>query len=110
LVIAAEVQPPLAAVPARRRAVVRGLRHFSPDVTLLTLEVPDLDGLAYLPGQHVSILMDDGRPRSFSMASAPAGNRFDLHIRRIPGGAFTDARLPALRDGEELAVELPLGA
>ena len=110
LVIEAEVQPPLAAAPARHRAVVAGIRRFSPDVTHLTLELPEFDGFSYLPGQHVSILMEDGRPRSFSMASAPNGNRFDLHIRRIPGGAFTDGRLPGLREGEGLEVELPLGS
>ena len=44
------------------------------------------------------------------MASAPNGNRFDLHIRRIPGGLFTDGRLPALAEGERLDVELPLGS
>lgn len=110
LVIEAEVQPALAAAPVRQRAIVRGIRRFSADVTHLTLEVPDLDGFSYLPGQHVSILLEDGRPRSFSMASAPNGNRFDLHIRRIPGGLFTDSRLPGLAEGEGLDVELPLGS
>lgn len=110
LVIEAEVQPPLATPPARQRAVVHEIRRVAADVTHLTLELPDLAGFDYLPGQHASILMDDGRPRSFSMASAPNGNRFDLHIRRIPGGAFTDGRLPALRPGAALEVELPHGA
>jgi CDP-4-dehydro-6-deoxyglucose reductase len=110
IVIEAEVQPALAAAPARHRAVVAAIRRFSPEVTHLTLDLPEIDGFSYLPGQHVSILMDDGRPRSFSMASAPAGSRFDLHIRRIPGGAFTDGRLPTLREGAELDVELPHGA
>jgi CDP-4-dehydro-6-deoxyglucose reductase len=110
LVIEAEVQPPLATEPARHRATVCGIRRFSPEVTHLTLELPGLDAFSYLPGQHVSILMNDGRPRSFSMASAPQGNRIDLHIRRIPGGAFTDGRLPVLAEGEALDVELPLGS
>ncbi len=110
LVIEAEVQPPLAAAPSRRTAVVRGIRRFAPDVTHLTLELPDAAEFQYLPGQHVSILMEDGRPRSFSIASAPNGNRFDLHIRHIPGGAFTEGRLGALAEGGTLEVELPLGA
>jgi CDP-4-dehydro-6-deoxyglucose reductase len=110
LVIEAEVQPPLAAPPSRQRAVVRDIRHFGPDVAHLTLDLPEVAGFDYLPGQHVAILMDDGRPRSFSMASAPNGSRFDLHIRRIPGGAFTDGLLPALRPGATLDVELPHGA
>ena len=110
LVIEAEVQPPLAAPPSRQRAVVHDIRHFGPDVAHLTLDLPEVAGFDYLPGQHVAILMDDGRPRSFSMASAPNGSRFDLHIRRIPGGAFTDGLLPALRPGATLDVELPHGA
>lgn len=110
LLIEAEVQPPLAAAPARHRAVICGMRRFSSEVTHLMLELPELEGFSYLPGQHVSILMDDGRPRSFSMASAPSGNRLDLHIRRIPGGVFTDGRLPLLKEGERLDVELPLGS
>ena len=87
-----------AASPPRDRSAVSGAS--AADVTHLTLELPGLDAFSYLPGQHVSILMDDGRPRSFSMASAPNGNRFDLHIRRIPGGVFTDGRLPGLTEGE----------
>jgi len=110
LVIEAEVQPALASNPTRRQAIVRGIRRFSPDVTQLTLELPGLDSFTYLPGQHVSILLEDGAPRSFSLASAPKDNRFDLHIRRIPGGVFTDRRLPALVEGEHLDVELPLGS
>lgn len=110
LVIEAEVQTALVMPPVRRRAIVRGIRRFSPDVTHLALEVPDLDGFSYLPGQHVAILLEDGRPRSFSMASAPNGNRFDLHIRRIPGGLFTEGRLPGMCEGEGLDVELPLGS
>ncbi len=110
LLIEAEVRPPLAAPPSRCRAVVRAVRRFSPDVTHLTLELPEAEDFAYLPGQHVAILMEDGRPRSFSMASAPRGNRFDLHIRRIPGGAFTEGRLATLAEGETLDVEIPHGA
>jgi CDP-4-dehydro-6-deoxyglucose reductase, E3 len=110
LVIEAEVQPALAAEPVRRQATVCGIRRFTSDVTHLILELHDIDAFSYLPGQHVSVLMDDGRPRSFSMASAPNRKRFDLHIRRIPGGKFTDGRLPSLKEGERLDVEVPLGS
>ncbi|MCB1499389.1 MAG: 2Fe-2S iron-sulfur cluster binding domain-containing protein [Bauldia sp.] len=110
LVIEAEVRPALAQPPARRAAVVSGIEPLADDVTRLTLELPDLDRFDFLPGQHIQVLMGDGRPRSFSMASAPTGNRFDLHIRRIPGGAFTDVQLPSLAEGDTLDVELPLGS
>lgn len=110
LLVEADVQPALAVAPLRHRATVCGIRRFSAEVTHLVLELPGLDAFSYLPGQHVSVLMDDGRPRSFSIASPPNGNRFDLHIRRIPGGVFTDGQLPGLTEGARLDVELPLGS
>jgi CDP-4-dehydro-6-deoxyglucose reductase, E3 len=110
LVIEATVQPALAVPPARHKAIVHAIEPFGPDVTHLTLELPGLEAFTYLPGQHVSILLEDGRPRSFSMASAPKGNLFDLHVRRIPGGVFTEGRLPSLTPGDSLDVELPLGS
>ncbi len=110
LIIEAQVQPPLAANPTRQKAIVRSADAFSADVVHLTLELPELPSFKYLPGQHLSILLEDGRPRSFSMASAPRENIVDLHVRRIPGGFFTNGRLPRLTPGEILDVELPLGS
>jgi CDP-4-dehydro-6-deoxyglucose reductase len=43
------------------------------------------------------------------MASVPEGNAVDFHIRRIPGGRFTDRALAQLQPGDTLEVELPLG-
>jgi CDP-4-dehydro-6-deoxyglucose reductase len=110
LVIEADMFPPLAAEPQRRTARVRSVEPFSETVTHLTLELPGVEAFAFLPGQHVSIFLDDGRPRSFSMASAPHGNVIDFHVRRIPGGVFTDGRLAGLAPGDALEVELPLGS
>ena len=93
----------------RRRAVVRGLRQWTPQVVNLELEV-EADGLQFLPGQYMNVLLEDGTHRSFSMASAPAGNRVDFHVRQIPGGRFTEAGLRRLATGDRLDVEIPLGA
>ena len=70
---------------------------------------PERARFLFRPGQYMNVLLDDGVHRSFSMASAPAGNQVDFHVRRIPGGRFTDRGLRGLAAGDRLAVEIPLG-
>jgi CDP-4-dehydro-6-deoxyglucose reductase len=97
------------APPARLcTATVRSLRQWTRDIAGLELEV-DVDKLDFLPGQYMNILLDDGSRRSFSMASPACGNRVDFHVRRIPGGRFTDAHLSRLAVGDRLDVQVPLG-
>jgi CDP-4-dehydro-6-deoxyglucose reductase len=57
----------------------------------------------------MNVHLEDGSHRSFSMASAPNGNLADFHVRRIPGGRFTEGHLAQLQPGDMLDVELPLG-
>lgn len=95
---------------ARHAAVVRAVAPVSPLVARLILEIPDVERVDFLPGQHMNIIMPDGGARSFSMASKPSGNRIDFHIRRIERGAFTDLRLSRLKPGDALDVELPFGS
>lgn len=105
----ARAQPDLP--PSERcTAVVESVRALSPLVMRLSVRIPDSENLTYLPGQYMNVVLPDGNTRSFSMASKPEGNRVDFHIRRIEGGHFTDGRLPALRAGDTLSVELPLGS
>lgn len=110
IVASAEVLPSTRPTPELHRATVKSIEALSNDVVHLVLELPDDTEFTYLPGQYVNILTDDGAPRSFSMASQPAAGLIDLHIRRIPGGSFTQARLAALKPGDTLDVELPHGA
>jgi CDP-4-dehydro-6-deoxyglucose reductase len=91
-------------------ATVESVRAMAADVLHLRLRLPDAAELLYQPGQYMNILLGDGRHRSFSMASRPDGLRVDFHVRRIPGGQFTDARLAALSPGDHLPVEIPLGS
>jgi CDP-4-dehydro-6-deoxyglucose reductase len=95
--------------PTRLRASVEEVCAMGPDVTRLRLRLPDDAGLVYLPGQYMNVQLEGGRHRSFSMASKPGGNSVDFHVRRIPGGVFTDRQLASLCGGSALEVELPLG-
>ncbi|HVL36076.1 MAG TPA: 2Fe-2S iron-sulfur cluster-binding protein [Burkholderiales bacterium] len=96
------------APPARLTATVAAVAPLGPDVFRLRLraEAP----LAYLPGQYVKLRLPGGATRNFSMASAPDGGALEFHIRRIPGGRFTDGALQALHPGEPVELELPHGA
>jgi CDP-4-dehydro-6-deoxyglucose reductase len=79
------------------------------NVALLHLRLPR-DKLDYLAGQHLEILLPDGRRRAFSIANAPDHERLlELHVRHVPGGDFTDLVFASLKPGDELDIEVPLG-
>lgn len=103
-----------APAPARRRKTrVLSTAPLGPDVTRLVLGFADEEPWAFRPGQYVDVFPGDAGPRSFSIASrsgaVEASRQLELHIRRIEGGYFTQTRLSALRAGDVLDVEGPLG-
>jgi CDP-4-dehydro-6-deoxyglucose reductase, E3 len=107
--VAIAVERAPVAEPSRQMALVTDVSPFCDSVTHLSLVLPDLDALEYRPGQHMNVFLEDGTCRSFSMASPPDGNAVDFHIRRVPGGRFTDGLIGSLQPGDVLDVELPLG-
>jgi len=91
-----------------RVARIEALAH---DVTLLQLRLPAAERLQFLAGQYIDLLLRDGRRRSFSLANAPHDDEFlELHVRRIPGGRFSDELLGTLREKSLLRFEGPLGS
>lgn len=109
LVIDARLRPEGWIAPDLYLATIAGIDLLSHDVAHLTLTVPEAAEIAYHPGQYLNVMLDDGAPRSFSMASPPAAGVFDFHIRKVPGGRFTDSLFGGVRVGDELEVELPHG-
>lgn len=97
------------AEPKRVIARVQRVATLCDGVTHLELELPDGIDIDYRAGQYMNLWLDGDAPRSFSMASAPRGHHVDFHIRRIPGGRFTDAAIRKLETGLQLDVEIPLG-
>ncbi|MDG9970134.1 2Fe-2S iron-sulfur cluster-binding protein [Achromobacter mucicolens] len=93
--------------PRRICATIRRIHRFCDDVIHLTLALPE--ALDYVPGQYMNVVLPDGETRSFSMASAPAGNLVDFHVRRIPGGRYTDQWLGQAVAGASVEIEAPLG-
>lgn len=67
----------------------------------------------YVAGQYADVAFPDlDRPRNYSFASRslPQGNReIRFHIRKVPGGTFTEWLFKKDRVGEELVVGGPFG-
>lgn len=99
---------------ARYGAKIVALDAMAPSVTRLVIEVQSAQRFQCEPGQHAQLLLDNGERRSFSIANLPAqtgdANQLEFHIRRIPGGAFTDHGLAQLRPGDLLELDGPYGA
>ena len=83
----------------------------SPDVTHLTLELPGLDSLQ-LPPRPACQHPDGGRAAAELLDGLGAEGQplRPAHPAEFLAALFTDGRLPALAEGEDLDVELPLGS
>ncbi|OGA52491.1 MAG: hypothetical protein A3G24_28775 [Betaproteobacteria bacterium RIFCSPLOWO2_12_FULL_62_13] len=67
--------------------------------------------LHFYAGQYINIILDDGERRSFSFATAPQeAELIELHIRWIHGGRFTTHVFTAMKEGDAVRFEGPLGA
>jgi ferredoxin-NADP reductase len=86
------------------REIAPGTRHF-------IFELPELERFNFVPGQFVSFQADiNGQPftRAYSIASAPAGNRFELCLNLVQDGHFSPL-LFAMAPGDTLAMTGPFG-
>jgi CDP-4-dehydro-6-deoxyglucose reductase, E3 len=97
---------PIKTLPSR----VQKMHKVVEDVMVLFLKLPANERLQFLAGQYVDILMKEGKPRSFSLANAPHDDEFlELHIRNIPGGAFTHHVFTEMKERDILRIKGPLG-
>ena len=104
---------PLAGIAvACHRARVAALERLADDVMRVRLELSADDSLTYRAGQYINVLLPGGEKRSFSFATAPhdAAGGIELQIRRIPGGRFTTHVFEAMKVGDSVDFEGPLGA
>jgi CDP-4-dehydro-6-deoxyglucose reductase, E3 len=83
----------------------------TPDVAIVSLKLPANERLQFLAGQYIDILLKDSGRRSFSLATPPHDDGFlQLHMRYMPGGAFTEHLFRDLPIKEILRIEGPHGA
>jgi CDP-4-dehydro-6-deoxyglucose reductase len=86
------------------------LTPLAPDVMQVLLRLPAVESLSFHPGQYLDILLDGGRRRSFSIASPPHDSELlELHVRRVPGGGFTERLFGPEATGSLLRIEGPIG-
>ncbi len=98
---------PVKTLPAR----IEKFEKLAPDVAELHLRLPASERLQFWAGQYIDILMKDGRKRSFSLANAPHDDALlQLHIRHVPGGAFTDQVFSSMKVRDILRFNGPHGS
>ncbi len=89
---------------------VARIEHLAHDVVRLFLKLPENQRLQFLAGQYLDFLLADGRRRAFSIANAPHDDELiELHVRRVPGGDFTDYVFDRMKEKAILRIQAPLG-
>jgi ferredoxin-NADP reductase len=77
----------------------------------LVFDVPDWPG--HLPGQHVDVRLtaEDGYSvqRSYSISSAPDGNRVELAVQRVADGEVSPYLCDVLAVGSQIELRGPVG-
>ena len=101
---------PVLKLPSR----ILSLHRAAPDVMVMKLQLPANQNLQYHAGQYVEFILQGGARRSYSMANAPhdlgTPPAIELHIRHMPGGAFTDRVFNGLKERDILRMEGPFGS
>ncbi len=93
-------------LPAR----IERMQQLASDVMCLWLRLPAVESFTWQCGQYVDVMLPGGRRRSFSLANPPHDSAFlELHVRRAPGGEFSERVFGELKPGSLLRIEGPLG-
>jgi CDP-4-dehydro-6-deoxyglucose reductase len=89
---------------------IEQMRPLAPDVMGLWLRLPAVESFTWQCGQYIDVMLAGERRRSFSLANPPHDSALlELHVRRAPGGAFSEQVFTTLKEGSLLRIEGPLG-
>jgi len=89
---------------------IERMQRLAPDVMGLWLRLPAVEPFSWQCGQYVDVMLPGERRRSFSLANPPHDAALlELHVRRAPGGAFSEQVFGELQAGSLLRIEGPLG-
>lgn len=89
---------------------IEKMDRLAPDVMCLWLRLPAIEPFTWQCGQYVDVMLPGERRRSFSLANPPHDSALlELHVRRAPGGAFSEQVFGELEPGSLLRIEGPLG-
>jgi CDP-4-dehydro-6-deoxyglucose reductase len=109
--VAIEYQPGSAARGLQEyHARVFRMEKLTDDVMQVLLKLPAGQKITFQAGQYINIILDDGQRRAFSFANPPHEAEFvELQIRLMPGGRFTTHVFDAMKEGDDVRFEGPLG-
>jgi CDP-4-dehydro-6-deoxyglucose reductase, E3 len=97
--------------PRKLPCRVVALHRLSRDVMQLDLKIPERERLQFLAGQYIDILLRDGRRRSYSLANPPHRDGvLEIHVRHLPGGAFSEQVFSGMQEKALLRMEGPFGS
>jgi CDP-4-dehydro-6-deoxyglucose reductase len=89
---------------------IERMEKLAADVMGVWLRWPAIEAFSWQSGQYVDVMLPGERRRSYSLANPPHDAAFlELHVRRVPGGAFSEKLFTELRPGVLLHMEGPLG-
>lgn len=66
--------------------------------------------LLFTAGQYAQVGFDGVPARSYSMANRHGDDSLEFHIRKVPGGVTSQHVHEALKAGDKLTLEFPLGS
>jgi NAD(P)H-flavin reductase/quinol-cytochrome oxidoreductase complex cytochrome b subunit len=106
----ASLEPGAAPAVSRHVGRIERMERLAPQVMRLWVALPAGERIEFAAGQYLNIILDDGQRRAFSFAQAPqVEGAIELHVRLIPGGRFTTHVFEAMKVGDTLHFEAPLG-
>jgi CDP-4-dehydro-6-deoxyglucose reductase, E3 len=89
---------------------IQQMQKAADDVMVIKLKLPTSERLQFLAGQYIEFLLADGKRRAFSLANAPHADEFlELHVRRVPGGNFSEYVFTTMKEKDIMRIEGPLG-
>lgn len=91
---------------------VSAIDELTDNSVALTFDVPPelQESFAFAAGQHVVIELDGGERRTYSLCSAAGSGRWQIGVKRLPGGAFSETLLSSLEVGNTIDVMAPGGS
>jgi CDP-4-dehydro-6-deoxyglucose reductase len=98
-------------MPTLMKARLVESHEIAHEVKHFVFEAPEVERLAFTPGQFVSFVADvRGKKitRAYSICSPPDGNRFELCLNRLEHGIFSP-HLFEMNPGDTLEMRPPLG-
>jgi NAD(P)H-flavin reductase/ferredoxin len=80
------------------------------DIKLVRISPVDGSPLLFTAGQYAQVGFDGVPARSYSMANRHGDDSLEFHIRKVPGGVTSQHVHEALKAGDKLTLEFPLGS